>query len=231
MALDGRDPSVSIVLPCRNEEKTLGLALATVKTVLQTHDIAGEIIVSDSSTDNSPGIAQSCDVRLIKHDQNGYGRAYIEAFKAAKGKYIFMADPDGSYDLREIPRFLDCLYNGSDFVVGNRFKGNIQKGAMPWHHRYIGNPFFSLLLRLLFGAKLHDVHCGMRAISRQALDKLKLKTPGMEFASEMVIKAAQARLSVKELPIDYRRREGRSKLRPLADGWRHLRFILRSLKR
>lgn len=221
-----KNPELSIILPCRNEEKALEWCILKIREVLKHHGIDGEIIVSDSSTDRSPVIAERLGIILVKHDKDGYGMAYLEGFKAASGKYIFCADPDGSYDFAEIPRFLDCLRGGYDFVIGNRFKGRIAPGAMPWLHQHIGNPLFSSLLRIFFWTKISDVHCGMRALSREALEKLRLKTLGMEFASEMVIKAVKKKLKIKELPINYHRRRGRSKLRSFADGWRHLRFML-----
>lgn len=221
-----KSPELSVVLPCRNEEESLGSCLQQIREVLEASNISAEIIVSDSSVDNSPQIARRFNVTLVKHDKEGYGMAYLEGFKAASGKYIFCADPDGSYDFAEIPRFLDCLRGGYDFVIGNRFKGRIARGAMPWLHRYIGNPVLSLIVKMFFGARISDTQCGMRALTKEALDKLRLKALGMEFASEMIIKAVQKRIKVKELPINYYQRIGKSKLKSFADGWRHLRFML-----
>src|SRR3989338_5718902 len=133
-------PEISVILPCRNEEEALEGCIRAIQRILQDHGIDGEIIVSDSSTDHSPDIVRGLDAILVKHDKEGYGRAYLEGFKAARGKYIFCADPDGSYDFNEIPRFLECLRHGDDFVIGNRFKGRIASGAMPFLHQYIGNP-------------------------------------------------------------------------------------------
>jgi glycosyltransferase involved in cell wall biosynthesis len=163
---------------------------------------------------------------VVKHDKKGYGIAYLEGFKTVKGKYVFCADADGTYDFNEIPRFLHYLRQGYDFVIGNRFKGKMNKEAMPFSHRYIGNPFLSMILRLFFKAKVGDSHCGMRALTKEAIDKLELKTTGMEFASEMIIKAAKNKLKIKELAIDYHKRIGKSKLSSFTDGWRHLRFML-----
>jgi glycosyltransferase involved in cell wall biosynthesis len=184
-----------------------------------------EIIVSDSSKDNSPIIASELGAKVIKHNKKGYGIAYLEGFRHAKGKYIFCADSDGSYDFSEIPRFIEYLKEGYDFVIGNRFKGNISKNAMPFLHRHLGNPVLSGTLMLLFRSKIHDAHCGMRAITKEAIERMKLRTTGMEFASEMVIKAAKNNLRTKELSIDYRRRIGKSHLSSFSDGWRHLRFM------
>ena len=218
--------TLSVILPCRNEEKTLGACLEQIKSVLARHNLAGEIIVSDSSTDRSPEIAHQHGVKLIKHDRVGYGIAYQEGIKAASGRYLIMADADGTYDFNDIPRFIEQLESGADFVIGNRFAGTIQPGAMPLLHRYLGNPILSGLVRWLFHIKVHDVHCGMRAISRQAFDQIRPKTTGMEFASEMIIAAARRHLKIAELPINYARRQGNSKLKTFSDGWRHLRFIL-----
>ena len=217
---------LSIILPCRNEEVALLSCLKQIKEVIRKNKIDAEIIVSDSSSDKSPEIARKEKVKLFKHDKEGYGNAYLEAFRYAKGKYIFMADCDGTYDFSEIPNFLSYLKKGYDFVIGDRFSGKIEKGAMPFSHRYIGNPILSGILRLFFSARVRDVHCGMRAISRKALDKLNLRTAGMEFASEMIMKAVKNKLRIKELGINYYRRKGKSKLNSFADGWRHLRFML-----
>ncbi len=221
-----QNPEISIILPCRNEEAALDSCLTQIKEIIKKHALNAEIIVSDSSTDSSPEIAKKHKVKLIKHDKEGYGIAYLKAFSEAKGKYIFMADADGTYDFGEIPNFLSYLKQNYDFVIGDRFKGKISPNAMPWNHRYIGNPILSFILRLFFKTKIHDVHCGMRAIKKEALKKLSLKTAGMEFASEMIIQAVKNHLKIKELPIDYYERKGVSKLRSLADGWRHLRFML-----
>ena len=219
-------PELSIILPCRNEEQALDFCLKQIKEVISTNKINAEIIVSDSSKDSSPEIAKKNNVKLVKHNKKGYGIAYLEAFKHAKGKYIFMADPDATYDFREIPNFLKYLRQGYEFVIGNRFKGKMQKNAMSFSHKHIGNPLLSGTLRLFFRTKVGDSHCGMRAISKTALDRLNLRTTGMEFASEMVIKAIKNNLKIKEIPINYYKRKGKSKLNTLSDGWRHLRFML-----
>ena len=217
---------ISIVLPCQNEEQSLDLCLTKIKSVLATNNLNGEIIVSDSSSDRSAEIARSHQVKLIKHDKNGYGLAYLEGFKLVEGDYIFMADPDSTYDFAEIPRFIKYLDDDYDFVIGNRFNRGIKKGVMPWSHQYIGNPMLSYLFRLFFKTKITDIHCGMRAIKVSALEKLNLKTTGMEFASEMVIKSIKNNFKIKELAIDYHARNGDSKLKSFSDGWRHLRFML-----
>jgi glycosyltransferase involved in cell wall biosynthesis len=219
-------PEISVILPCRNEEHSLAACILKIQKVFLKKNIAGEIIVSDSSIDNSPKIAKKFNVILVKHDKEGYGRAYLEAFKVARGKYLFCADSDGSYDFEEIPRFLNQLQNGYDFIIGNRFLGTIEEGAMPNLHRYIGAPLLSGIFRLLFQTKIHDTQCGMRALKREVLGDLHLQTTGMEFASEMIIKSLNNKLKMKELPIHYYHRKGDSKLRSFTDGLRHLRFIL-----
>lgn len=217
---------ISIILPCRNEEQVIQQSIKSVETVLRRYHIDAEIIVSDSSSDRSSQIVQNTPAILVKHDREGYGFAYLEGVRHAKGKYLFFADSDGSYDFNEIPKFLNELEKGADFVIGNRFAGHMAKGAMPWMHRHIGNPILSFLLRLFFRASIRDAHCGMRAITREAFNDLNLCTMGMEFASEMIVKAIRNNLKIVELPIDYHKRVGVSKLRTFSDGWRHLRFML-----
>lgn len=217
---------ISIILPCRNEQEALPLCFEKIKKVIQENNLSAEIIVSDSSTDKSPEIARKNNAILIKHNKEGYGMAYLEAFKHAQGKYIFMADADCTYDFKEIPRFINELKKGYDFILGNRFGGIIEKGAMPPVNRYFGNPLLSGILRLFFHAKIKDSHCGMRAIAKPALDKLNLQTTGMEFASEMIVKALKNNLRIKELDINYYKRIGNSKLRPVLDAYKHMRFML-----
>jgi len=226
-------PEISIILPCKNEQRALPYCLKQIKQVIQKYKINTEIIISDSSIDNSPKIVKAfiknnlnLNIRLIKHNKQGYGNAYLEAFKYSKTKYLFLADCDGTYDFNEIPSFLKQLKQGYDFVIGNRFAYKLKKNTMPWSHKYIGNPILSSLLKLFFKTSIKDSHCGMRAITKQALDKLNLQTTGMEFASEMIIKALKNNLKIKQLPIYYKKRIGNSKLNPFADAWRHLRFML-----
>ena len=224
--MENISPEISIILPCRNEEAALDHCISQIKEVVEKNRLNAEIIVSDSSTDSSPEIARRHGVVLVKHDKEGYGNAYLEGFKRAKGKYIFMADADGTYDFNEIPAFISHLRNGYDFVLGDRFGGRMEKKAMPPSHRYLGNPVLSFTLRLFFRTKVHDAHCGMRTIKRESLSKLNLQTKGMEFASEMVISALKNNLKIKEVPVDYHRRRGESKIRPFRDAWRHMRFML-----
>jgi glycosyltransferase involved in cell wall biosynthesis len=216
---------LSIVLPVRNEEESLGDAISEIKDVLKKNNLDAEIIVSDSSNDRSPEIAKENGAILVKHDKVGYGNAYIEGFKKVRGDYIFCADPDGSYEFKEIPRFIKELDNGYEMVIGNRFLGRIDPGAMPFSHRYIGNPLLSYLLRIFYGKSVRDTQCGMRAIKKEVLDKIELSTTGMEFASEMIVKALRTGLKIKELPISYKRRKGYSKLNTISDGWRHVKFL------
>ncbi len=215
-------PELTIILPCQNEEKSLAFCLDSIKKLKGNF----EIIVSDSSEDSSPQIASNYHVKLLKHDKDGYGAAYLEAFRKAQGKYIFMADADGSYSFEDVPIFIEELKKGYDLVLGDRFSGRMEKGAMPFLHRYLGNPLLSSLLRIFFKNKIKDPHSGMRAVRKSFLEKLNLRTTGMEFASEMIIKAIKAKGRIKEIPIDYKKREGKSKLKSFSDGWRHLRFML-----
>ena len=185
-----------------------------------------EIIVSDSSSDKSAEIARKLGVKVVKHNLVGYGNAYLQGLKHAKGDYIIIGDADNTYNFLEIPRFIEQLNKGYELVIGSRLGGKIEKGAMPLSHRHLGTPVMNFLLKLFFGKKVSDCNSGFRAIRKTALDKLNLKTGGMEFASEMIIKAAKKNLKIKEIPITYSRRIGPSKLNTLSDGWKHLRFML-----
>lgn len=218
---------ISIILPCLNEEPGLGNSLEQIKGVIQKYHLHAEIIVVDNgSTDRSRAIAENLGARVISEQETGYGAACRKGLTAAKGQFLLIMDADASYDFNQIPSFIDALKNGADFVIGNRFAGTIQRNAMPWMHRHIGNPVLSGILRLFFKSTIHDAHCGMRALTRQAFQTLTLKTTGMEFASEMIIQIQKRNLTVKEIPVNYRRRLGQSKLKSFADGWRHLRFML-----
>ena len=190
------------------------------------HGIDGEVIVVDNgSEDGSARLAAAAGAIVVHEPERGYGSAYLAGFAAARGGYIVMADADLTYDFDEIPRFVAELEAGADMVIGNRMQ-NIQPGAMPWHHRYIGNPLLSGFLNLLFRTGVDDAHCGMRGAAPRLLPRLDLRTTGMEFASEMVIRAAKEDLEVRQFPIEYHPREGESKLSSFRDGWRHLRFLL-----
>ena len=221
------NPEISVVLPCLNEEATIGACIKNIKNVFKKENINGEIIVSDNgSTDNSVMIAKSLNARIIHQTLRGYGAACLKGIHEATGKFIIIGDSDGTYDFLELPLLLKPLKEGYDFVIGTRFKGKIKKGAMPWSHRYIGNPFLSFIVNKFFKTNLSDVHSGFRAFTKEAFETMNLKTTGMEFASEMVISAVKNRLKIYEVPISYNKRKGRSKLKSFSDGWRHLRFIL-----
>ncbi len=218
---------VSVVLPTMNEEEAIGIVLPQIKGVLDGMGLDYEIIVVDKSSDRTPEIAKELGAIVVRQRGRGYGDAYLEGFKQVRGKYILMLDPDGSYDPEDIPTLLEpLLRDEADFVIGSRLKGEIDPGAMPWLHRRVGNPLLTWILNLFFKAGVSDAHCGMRAIKREALEKLPLKCRGMEFASEMVIEAAKHGLRIKEVPIRYHRRIGKSKLSSFKDGWRHLRLML-----
>jgi glycosyltransferase involved in cell wall biosynthesis len=217
---------VSVVIPCLNEEGTIERCVHKALDVLAEHGIAGEVIVADNdSEDQSARLAAEAGAVVVHEPERGYGSAYMAGFAAARGRYIMMADADLTYDFEEMPRFLAELDRGADMVIGNRMK-NIHPGAMPWLHRYIGNPLLSGFLNLLFRTGVDDAHCGMRALRRDRLPQLDLRTTGMEFASEMVIRAAKEKLTLRQFPIEYHPREGESKLSSFRDGWRHLRFLL-----
>ena len=217
---------VSVVIPCLNEAETIAVCVDRAREVLDANDIAGEVVVADNdSEDGSARLAADAGAIVVHEPQRGYGSAYMAGFAAARGRFIVMADADLTYDFGEIPRFVEELEHGADMVIGNRMK-NIHPGAMPWHHRYIGNPLLSGFLNLLFRTGVDDAHCGMRALRRDVLPQLDLRTTGMEFASEMVIRAAKEHLELRQFAIEYHPRGGESKLSSFRDGWRHLRFLL-----
>jgi glycosyltransferase involved in cell wall biosynthesis len=223
---NGEPLCLSVVIPCLNEEETIEQCVNSALEVLARNGIRGEVIVADNdSADQSARLAAAAGAVVVHEPERGYGSAYLAGFAAARGSYILMADADLTYDFGEIPRFLAVLDDGADMVVGNRMQ-NIPPGAMPWHHRYIGNPLLSGFLNLLFKTGVSDAHCGMRALRRDVLPQLDLRTTGMEFASEMVIRAAKEHLDVRQFAIEYRPRGGESKLSSFRDGWRHLRFLL-----
>ncbi len=217
---------VSVVIPCLNEAETIEECVLKARRAMDYADIRGEVVVADNgSDDGSAEIAEAAGARVIHEPRRGYGSAYLAGFGAALGRYVVMADADLTYDFEEIPRFVEPLADGADFVIGNRMD-NIHPGAMPWLHRYIGNPVLSGILNLFFRTGVRDAHCGMRAFRRDILPVLDLRTTGMEFASEMVIRAAKEDLDIRQLPIEYHPRGGESKLSSFRDGWRHLRFLL-----
>ena len=222
----GPGPLVSVVIPCLNEEQNIEFCVTAALSALATIEGGGEVIVVDNdSDDRSAELAQAAGATVIHEPRRGYGSAYLAGFAAAKGDYIVMADADLTYDFDEVPRFVAELDKGAELVMGDRME-NIHPGAMPWLHRYIGNPILTGLLNVLFRTGVNDAHCGMRALRRDVLPRLDLRTTGMEFASEMVIRASKEKLKIAEFPIEYHPRGGESKLSSFKDGWRHLRFLL-----
>jgi glycosyltransferase involved in cell wall biosynthesis len=222
-------PDVTFIFPARNEEKTIGEVIEKARRAAERAGMKCEVIVADNSSDATPHIAKSVGAIVVTPDRLGYGYAYRYALQRARGKYVVMADADGTYDLEEAPKLLEPLAKGeADIVLGTRLKGRIMPGAMPRLHRYIGNPLLTFILNRFYGTKVSDAHTGFRAATREALEKLNLASDGMEFASELLIKAAYAGLRIKEVPITYYpRREGtQSKLRSLRDGWRHLKLLM-----
>ncbi|MGI8801897.1 MAG: glycosyltransferase family 2 protein [Solirubrobacteraceae bacterium] len=223
---DERQPLVSVVIPCLNEEENIEQCVAAAVAAMLGAGLSGEVVVVDNaSTDRSAELAALAGARVISEPRRGYGSAYLAGFAAARGDFIVMADADLTYDFAEIPRFVAQLEEGAQLVMGDRMD-NIQPGAMPWLHRYIGNPVLTGILNLFFRTGVKDAHCGMRALRRDVLPQLDLRTLGMEFASEMVIRAAKEDLRIAEVPIIYHPRGGESKLSSFRDGWRHLRFLL-----
>jgi glycosyltransferase involved in cell wall biosynthesis len=220
---------VTLLMPCLNEAETLAFCVRQAVAALRDNNIAGEVVVADNgSTDGSQQIATDEGARVVPVPVRGYGAALLAGIEAARGKYILMADADASYDFGQLPRFLTKLEAGNDLVMGNRFSGEIKPGAMPPLHRYLGNPVLSYIGRLFFNIPARDFHCGIRAFRRDAILGLNLRTTGMEFASEMVVKSSLAGLRLAEVPATLAP-DGRSRpphLRTWRDGWRHLRFLL-----
>ncbi len=218
--------TVSVVIPCLNEAENIEACVRSALGVMEREGIRGEVVVADNnSEDDSAAIARAAGAHVVTETRRGYGSAYLAGFAAARGKYIVMGDADLTYDFAEIPKFVAELDGGSELVMGDRMD-NIQPGAMPWLHQYVGNPLLSGTLNFFFKTGIRDAHCGMRALRRDVLPRLDLRTTGMEFASEMVIRAGKEHLRISEFPIDYHPRGGTSKLSTFRDGWRHLRFLL-----
>lgn len=217
---------ISVVLPCLNEEKTIGICIEKIKKAFLKYNLDGEIIVADNgSTDRSVEIAKNAGAIVVKEPKKGYGNAYHRGIAEAKGDFIVIADSDNTYDFDEINKFIEPLEEGYDLVIGNRFAGMMDKKAMSFLSK-IGNPILSGIMRLFFKSKIHDSQCGMRSFTRTAYNRLNLQTRGMEYASEMIVKAIWQNLKIKEVPISYAPRVSKSKLSPLRDGWRHLKFML-----
>ncbi|HEY4812067.1 MAG TPA: glycosyltransferase family 2 protein [Solirubrobacteraceae bacterium] len=225
-AQDAEQPLVSVVIPCLNEAENIESCVSAALEAIVRMGVHGEVVVADNnSEDDSAQLAERAGARVVVERRRGYGSAYMAGFAASRGRYIVMADADLTYDFKEIPRFVAELEAGAELVMGDRMD-NIQPGAMPWLHQYIGNPILTGLLNLFFRTGINDAHCGMRALRRDVLPRLDLRTTGMEFASEMVIRASKENLRIAEFPIEYHPRGGESKLSSFRDGWRHLRFLL-----
>jgi hypothetical protein len=223
------DLEVSVVMPCLNEARTVGRCIDKATRALQEMGVAGEVIIADNgSSDGSPELAGKHGARVIHVERRGYGSALQAGIAAARGRYVIMGDADDSYDFSRLETFIVQLRQGHDLVMGNRFRGGIRLGAMPWLHRYIGNPLLTGILNLFFHTPIGDAHCGLRGFRKHAYERLHLQTSGMEFASEMVVKACLNRQKITEVPIVLHP-DGRDRpphLRSFRDGWRHLRFLL-----
>ena len=220
---------LTILMPCLNEAETLETCIGKARTYLETSGVEGEILIADNgSTDGSQEIARRCGARVVDVAERGYGAALIGGCQAAKGTYVIMGDADDSYDFLHLDPFVEKLREGYDLVMGNRFKGGIEPGAMPPLHRYLGNPVLSFIGRLFYPSKIGDFHCGLRGSNRESIGRLGLQTTGMEYASEMVVKATLYKLKIAEVPTTLKK-DGRSHaphLRSFRDGWRHLKFLL-----
>jgi glycosyltransferase involved in cell wall biosynthesis len=220
---------LSILMPCLNEAETLAICIRNARQFLSDHEVIGEVLIADNgSTDGSQDIARSEGANVVDVPARGYGAALLGGIRASRARFIIMGDADDSYDFSALMPFVERLRAGADMVVGNRFAGGIQAGAMPFLHKYLGNPVLSFLGRLFFHISIGDFHCGLRGFNRERIGNLGLVTPGMEFASEMIVKSALAGQRIEEVPTTLRR-DGRSRpphLRTWRDGWRHLRFLL-----
>lgn len=223
------DLELTILMPCLNEAETLAICIRKAKSFLAESGVSGEVLIADNgSTDGSQEITIAEGARLVPVADRGYGAALLGGIKAAKGRFVIMGDADDSYDFTKLMPFVEKLRSGADIVMGNRFQGGIAPGAMPPLHRYLGNPVLSWIGRLFFKIKVGDFHCGLRGFNRDQIEKLGLRTTGMEFASEMVVRAALANYRIDEVPTTLAK-DGRSRpphLRTWRDGWRHLSFLL-----
>ncbi len=220
---------LTILMPCLNEAETLAIVVGKAMGFLAKHGISGEVLIADNgSTDGSQDIARKLGARVVHVNARGYGAALLGGIKTARGRYIIMGDSDDSYDFTNLMPFVEKLRAGDELVMGNRFKGGIAPGAMPPLHRYLGNPVLSLIGRVLFKIPVGDFHCGLRGFNTEAIRKLNLKTTGMEFASEMVVRASLAKIKMSEVPATLKK-DGRNRaphLKSWRDGWRHLKFLL-----
>ncbi len=220
---------VSFVMPCLDEAQTLEGCIRAAQRCIDENGLDAEVVIADNgSTDGSPEIARRCGARVVHVAEKGYGRALQAGFEAARGRYLIMGDADQSYDFGEGMKFVEQLRAGHELVMGSRFLGTIEPGAMPWKHRWIGNPVLSWIGRVLFRTPISDFHCGLRALTKDAYERMNLRTAGMEFASELVVKASVMGLATAEVPITLHP-DGRDRaphLRSFRDGWRHLRFMM-----
>jgi glycosyltransferase involved in cell wall biosynthesis len=220
-------PFLSVVMPCLNEEETVEVCVRKALTWMKQAGVEGEVLVVDNgSTDRSVELATAAGARVVHETRRGYGAALRRGFAEARGEWLIMGDCDDTYDFSQLDGLLQPLSDGYDMSVGNRFAGGIEPGAMDWSHRYIGTPAISLLLKTFSGLKVGDSQCGLRAFTRDALNRMDLRTDGMELASEMILKAARRGLNVADVPVPYGERKGEAKLNTVRDGWRHLRFLL-----
>jgi glycosyltransferase involved in cell wall biosynthesis len=223
----GAEPQVSVVIPCLDEAESIAECVEEALIALRRAGLETEVVVVDNgSRDGSAALAEAAGARVVHEARRGYGRAYLAGFAAARGRYVVMADGDGTYDLRDAARFCQELDAGADVVIGSRLRGTVHPGAMPWLHRRIGNPLLTGLLNIFVGTRVSDAHSGMRAFRRSLLPRLALCSTGMELASEHLVRSGRLGLEIRELPIDYRPRRGHSKLLWLRDGWRHLWLLL-----
>ena len=229
VAAQAVDLELSIVMPCLNEAETLGACIGKAKRAIDRLRVGAEIVVADNgSSDGSQAIARDLGARVVDVARKGYGNALMGGIEAARGRFVIMGDADDSYDFTAIAPLVEKLREGYDLVVGNRFAGGIKSGAMPWLHRWVGNPVLTFISRVFFHTPVGDMHCGLRGFRRDSYAKLRLHAAGMEFASEMVIKAALQQMRIAEVPVTLSP-DGRSRpphLRTWRDGWRHLRFML-----
>jgi hypothetical protein len=224
----GAPLDISVVIPCLNEEASISECVRRGLATIRTAGLAGEVVVVDNgSHDRSPELATEAGARVVREERKGYGSAYLRGFREARGELIFMSDADGTYPFEDLPRFLDAMGGGAEFVLGDRFAGTMEPGAMAWDRR-IGNHLLSGMLRIMFRPGVHDAHCGLRLISKQAVERMSLSSTGMEFASEMLIAAKAAGVQMAEIPIDYAARADHnpSKLNSIPDGIRHVTYML-----
>lgn len=226
VASGAEEPDLSLIIPTLNEEDGIAECIRRARRGFEEAGIDGEIIVSDSSQDSTPRISRELGARVVTPDKPGYGYAYLYAFRYVRGDIIAIGDGDTTYDFTELPRLVNEVRDGADLVIGSRFQGEIESGAMPWLHRRIGNPLLTAFLNLFYRMDVTDAHSGFRVFTREALDAMDPDTNGMELASEMLIRAKASGLDIREVPITYGNREGEATIESFADGWRHLRFLI-----